>query len=261
MESPALGAVIVVAIALHNIPEGICIAMVRVTSARAAAGVLPHPEHAVANACMRRATWPIYMATDTLFFLRLYRLSSDNVNGLQPCPHTIPNCPTQPIYYSTGSRWKALLYCGVAGMAEPVGGLLGWAVLSRAGTTPLALAVMFSIVAGMMVFVALVELLPTALKYDPNGRCASAWAEVWGYLHRVCLGLVFSKGKAAALVRVLETRGKPVECKAVRTAHCSRHHPGDAPFAASGLCALGAHTLCFGLWSQHHCSCCCVLVS
>ena len=55
-------------------------------------------------------------------------------------------------------------------MAEPLGGLVGWAVLSGAGETPLALAVMFSIVSGMMVYISLAELLPTALKYDPSGR-------------------------------------------------------------------------------------------
>lgn len=60
--------------------------------------------------------------------------------------------------------------CFIAGFAEPVGGLLGWAVLSKAGMTPLALAIMFSIVAGMMVYISLAELIPTAVKYDSSGR-------------------------------------------------------------------------------------------
>lgn len=89
-----------------------------------------------------------------------------------------PSSRPQPIYYSTGSRWRALLFCAVAGMAEPIGGLLGWAALARVGATPLALAVMFSIVAGMMVFVALAELLPAALKYDAGGRCAGVFARL-----------------------------------------------------------------------------------
>ncbi|KAI8472349.1 MAG: ZIP zinc transporter-domain-containing protein [Monoraphidium minutum] len=90
--------------------------------------------------------------------------------------HNIPEgiCIAMPIYYSTGSRWRALAFCLAAGMAEPLGGLLGWAALSRAGATPLALAVMFSVVSGMMVFISLAELLPTALRYDPGGRLATA---------------------------------------------------------------------------------------
>jgi ZIP family zinc transporter len=63
-----------------------------------------------------------------------------------------------------------MLLCLVAGLAEPVGGLVGWAVLAHAARTPLALAVLFSIVAGMMVYISLGELLPTAFKYDGSGR-------------------------------------------------------------------------------------------
>jgi ZIP family zinc transporter len=63
-----------------------------------------------------------------------------------------------------------MLLCLVAGLAEPVGGLIGWGVLAQASQAPMALAVLFSGVAGMMVYIALGELLPTAFKYDASGR-------------------------------------------------------------------------------------------
>ena len=43
----------------------------------------------------------------------------------------------------------------------------------------LAFGVMFSFVAGMMVYISIRELLPTALRYDPKDSCATACA-FWG---------------------------------------------------------------------------------
>jgi ZIP family zinc transporter len=33
-----------------------------------------------------------------------------------------------PVYFATGSRWKAIWYAAISGMAEPVGALIGLAV-------------------------------------------------------------------------------------------------------------------------------------
>merc|ERR1711871_1351682 len=62
--------------------------------------------------------------------------------------------------------------CGrfLSGISEPIGGLIGWLVFAKSDLHPLAYGVMFSLVAGMMVFISLHELLPTALQYDPKNQ-------------------------------------------------------------------------------------------
>ena len=86
--------------------------------------------------------------------------------------HNVPEglCVALPIYYSTGSRWRATLWAFLSGISEPIGGLIGWLVFAKSDLHPLAYGVMFSLVAGMMVFISLHELLPTALSYDPKNQ-------------------------------------------------------------------------------------------
>lgn len=86
--------------------------------------------------------------------------------------HNVPEglCVALPIYYSTGSRWRATLWAFLSGVSEPIGGLIGWIVFANSDLHPLAYGVMFSLVAGMMVFISLHELLPTALSYDPKNQ-------------------------------------------------------------------------------------------
>ena len=36
-----------------------------------------------------------------------------------------------PIYYATGSRAKALMWCFFSGITEPIGGILGFAALQQ----------------------------------------------------------------------------------------------------------------------------------
>lgn len=80
--------------------------------------------------------------------------------------HNIPEgiAVSVPIYYATGSRQKAFIYSFLSGLAEPVGALVGYALLMpfMNGTT---FGVLFAAVAGIMVFISLDELLPTAQKY------------------------------------------------------------------------------------------------
>ncbi len=63
----------------------------------------------------------------------------------------------------------------LTGVAEPVGGLLGFALLAGSGgfSSPLMFALVFGLVAGMMVYISIRELLPTALRYDPSDRYAT----------------------------------------------------------------------------------------
>lgn len=83
--------------------------------------------------------------------------------------HNIPEglCVALPIYYATGNRWKAFLWACMSGLSEPVGALLGWAVLANSMSDNLY-AILFGLVGGMMVIISTKELLPTAHRYDPE---------------------------------------------------------------------------------------------
>ena len=83
--------------------------------------------------------------------------------------HNIPEgiAVSIPIYYATGSRRKAFLLSLSSGLAEPVGALLAYAVLLPF-LSPALLGCLFGIVAGIMVFISLDELLPAAEEYGEH---------------------------------------------------------------------------------------------
>ncbi len=85
--------------------------------------------------------------------------------------HNIPEgiAVSVPIYYATGSRKKAFLYSFLSGLAEPVGALVAFFVLT-AFMTPTLFGIVFASVGGIMVYLALDELLPTAEKYGAHHR-------------------------------------------------------------------------------------------
>lgn len=69
-----------------------------------------------------------------------------------------------PIYVATGRRLWAFLACLVSGLAEPLGAFLGYVVLAPYLSSAVFGAV-FAVIAGVMVFLSLDELLPAAKKY------------------------------------------------------------------------------------------------
>jgi len=81
--------------------------------------------------------------------------------------HNIPEgiAVSIPIYRATGSRLKAFWYSFASGLAEPAGALLGFFLLSYF-INDYFFGVVFAGVAGIMVYVALDQLLPTAQKYN-----------------------------------------------------------------------------------------------
>ncbi len=86
--------------------------------------------------------------------------------------HNIPEgiAVSVPVYYATGSRRKAFLHSFLSGLAEPAGALLGYLLLRRlVGETLFGLV--FAGVAGIMVFISLDELLPTARLYGEHHHC------------------------------------------------------------------------------------------
>ena len=83
--------------------------------------------------------------------------------------HNIPEgiAVSVPIYYATGSKKKAFFYSFLSGLAEPVGAAVGFFVLLPF-MNELVFGVLFAAVAGIMVFISLDELLPTAEKYGEH---------------------------------------------------------------------------------------------
>ena len=72
-----------------------------------------------------------------------------------------------PVYYATGNRWRAFLWALLSGVSEPIAAFFGWLVLANSFSDTLY-AVLFGMVAGMMVIISVRELLPTAHRYDPE---------------------------------------------------------------------------------------------
>jgi len=85
--------------------------------------------------------------------------------------HNIPEgiCVAIPIYYATGSRCKAFAWATLAGLAEPAGALLAWAVLAE-NNSATANGVAFGLVGGMMVAICVKGMIPAALRYDPENK-------------------------------------------------------------------------------------------
>lgn len=86
--------------------------------------------------------------------------------------HNIPEgiCIAMPIYFGSKNPWKAFLYTLlVGGLSEPLGALLGYLVFV-AFWNSLADAILYGFTAGMMVFIAINNLLPTALLRDPKNK-------------------------------------------------------------------------------------------
>lgn len=80
--------------------------------------------------------------------------------------HNIPEgiAVSIPVFFSTGSKKKAFVYSFLSGLSEPLGAVVGFTLL-RAFVNDLTFGVVFSMVAGIMVFISLDELLPSAQEY------------------------------------------------------------------------------------------------
>ncbi len=83
--------------------------------------------------------------------------------------HNIPEgiAVSVPIYYATGDRKKAFYLSFLSGLAEPVGALIGFFLLQTIFNDAM-FGVLFASVAGIMVYISLDELLPTAERYGEH---------------------------------------------------------------------------------------------
>ncbi len=83
--------------------------------------------------------------------------------------HNIPEgiAVAVPIFYATGSRKKAFKLSFLSGLSEPVGALIGYLLLFRFFNDAM-FGFIFAAVAGIMVYISLDELLPSAREYGEH---------------------------------------------------------------------------------------------
>ncbi len=128
-----LGLLSALAIAVHNFPEGIATFI----------GALNDPE----------------MGAGITFAISIHNIPEGIAVAI-------------PIYYATKSKGKALLYATLSGLSEVVGAALCLATtaifgIDLTGGSP-AFPLVLSAVAGIMIYISLDELLPTAEKYGKH---------------------------------------------------------------------------------------------
>lgn len=83
--------------------------------------------------------------------------------------HNIPEgiAVSVPVYYASNSKKKAFWYSFLSGVSEPVGALIGYFILVQF-FNDIVFGIVFSSVAGIMVFISIDELLPAAREYGEH---------------------------------------------------------------------------------------------
>lgn len=128
-----LGIMSALAIAIHNFPEGIATFI----------GAMNDPE----------------MGAGITFAIAIHNIPEGIAVAI-------------PIYYATKSKGKALLYATLSGLSEPVGAAICYGLtaifgIELTGGSP-AFPLVLAAVAGIMIYISLDELLPTAEKYGKH---------------------------------------------------------------------------------------------
>ena len=84
--------------------------------------------------------------------------------------HNIPEgiAIAMPIYFATKSKYRALKYSFLSGMAEPLGALIAFLCL-KPFINELILGIIFAVVCGIMIYISLDELIPSSRKYGYTG--------------------------------------------------------------------------------------------
>ena len=87
--------------------------------------------------------------------------------------HNIPEgiAIAVPIYYATKDKSKAFLYSFLSGLSEPLGAVVGYLLILKLFNkivNDAIFGIVFAAVAGIMVYISLDELLPTAEKFGEH---------------------------------------------------------------------------------------------
>lgn len=147
-------------------------------------GVGPHPERGMHDHSRQRLlrmglftalaiaihNFPEGLAT---FLAALHDPSLGVAIAVAVALHNIPEgiSVSVPIYYATGNRARAFAYSLLSGLAEPVGAVIAYFAIrlivgGEGGVVPPeVMGILFGMVAGIMVYISLDELLPTSRAY------------------------------------------------------------------------------------------------
>ena len=79
-----------------------------------------------------------------------------------------------PIYFSTKSRFKAFFYTLLSGLSEPLGALLAGLFLQNIMTDTI-MGILYGIIAGIMIHISIYELLPNAYHHHKPRRLFTAF--------------------------------------------------------------------------------------
>lgn len=85
--------------------------------------------------------------------------------------HNIPEgiSIAMPVYYATGNKKKAIVLTFISGMSEPLGALLAYLFLKPIVNDTI-MGGLFAIIAGIMTYISVIELLPSALQYKEKKK-------------------------------------------------------------------------------------------
>lgn len=81
--------------------------------------------------------------------------------------HNIPEgiVTSVPIYFATGNKSKAFFISFLSGLTEPIGAVLGYLIL-RPFLNNSLYGIIFGMIAGIMIYISVEELIPMAREYD-----------------------------------------------------------------------------------------------
>lgn len=101
------------------------------------------------------------------FISSIESLSFGLVIAVAVALHNIPEglAVSLPIYHATNDKKRAFAYSCLSGLAEPIGAIIG-AIILMPFINDSVMAIVFGVVAGIMVFISFDELLPAARSYD-----------------------------------------------------------------------------------------------
>jgi ZIP family zinc transporter len=110
------------------------------------------------------------------FLSSAYDIKSGLMIVLAISIHNIPEglCIAGTIYYATKSRKKAFLAALLSGAAEPIGGVLAF-LLFKDNLNMYTISIIYSVAAGIMVYISLEELFVNARKYGDAAWCFGGW--------------------------------------------------------------------------------------
>ena len=83
--------------------------------------------------------------------------------------HNIPEgiAVALPVLKATGCKWKAFILATLSGFAQPIAAIVAWAVLKDKMQSVLE-AIIYSLIAGMMVYIAILKLYPCAMEFNQD---------------------------------------------------------------------------------------------